>query len=580
MNPEFTLSTALVSIRRSLRRGRTTLSATVAVATALLAAPLSAAPPGPNRPRLVVLVVVDQLRGDYPVRFEPWFGDDGFRRIERDGVYFANAYYDYLCSATGPGHATIATGATPRVHGIVANKWPAEPGTVESVQAVYDPGCEAVPPGDSPGRGRSPHRLCTTTLGDQMKLADQRTRVVSVALKDRAAIFLGGRLADVALWWDFGTGEFVSSTWYGAELPAYVRSFNEAGPTKRFANYVWNPLAPEAALAGCYPLEPDWHRIYQRLGHAFPHALPPADSGFAFNGALWSTPAGNDLVIDLVERVLKEDSLGADDAPDLLCVGLSSNDLVGHFFGPQSAEVADMTVQTDRQIARLLSLLDERVGRGRYLLALTGDHGVTATPPIRERLGIPGGVLDERQLARELNEHLASRFFADQTGDAPRPIVIGIEVPWVYFNRPLLEELDSEKRGEFFDAAVKFLSAQAGVAAVYGPDALAGTAPSVADEDRLMAWNSFNAGHSGQICIRLASYWEKKDGNLAGHSSGSRHDRHVPIMLLGPGISGGRRYEPARPTDIAVTLAALLGIEAPIGATGRVLHEALARREP
>jgi hypothetical protein len=526
---------------------------------------------------LAVIVVVDQLRGDYPLRFAGWFGDEGFNRIEREGAHYANAFYTSICTATAPGHATISTGATPRNHGIVGNKWFAEPGTVESIHAVYDRNCEMIPQGKKPGRSCSPHRLLAPTLGDQMKLADRRSRVVAIALKDRAAIYLGGRLADTAVWWDFATGRFVSSSWYGNDLPAYVKVHNDAGPTGRFANYVWNPIASEAALAGCYPVDPTWHGN-SGMDRGFPHALPPADDAYAFHYALATSPAGNDLVIDLVERAVKEESLGKDDAPDLLCIGLSSNDLVGHFYGPQSPEVVDMTLQTDRQIARILSILDAQVGRDRYVLALTGDHGVSATPPIRETLGLPGGVLDQAQLARDLNAHLTERYFRSET-EAPhqRLIVLGIELPWVYFNVPLLSTLDADQRSVVFNSSVGFLKEQPGIAGAYGPDFIAGVAPPATDESGLLVWNGYNAKNSGQVCIQLAPYWEKQDNNLAGHGSGTRSDRHVPIYLLGPGIGGGRRYEPAAPKDIAVTLSALLGIEAPIAATGRVLHEAIKR---
>lgn len=567
-----------VPLTRILKRGKR-IDFVACFGIVLSAASAYGSPPTTARPKLAVIIIVDQLRADYLTRFEPLFGDDGFKRIERDGAHFANAYYTSLCSATAPGHATVSTGTTPRHHGIVANKWFAEPGTIESFHAVHDPNCEALPHSHKPGSGRSPHRLLVPTIGDQLKLADRRSRVVSIALKDRSAIFLGGRLADTALWWDFGTGRFVSSSWYGDELPNYVKAHNDNGPTRRFAGYVWNPIASEEAIARCYPVEPHWNRIYESMGHVFPHTMPSIDEGYAFNIALGSSPAGNDLVIDLVELALKNESLGTDDAPDLLCIGLSSNDLVGHFFGPQSPEVMDMTMQTDKQIARILSILDAQVGRDQYILALTGDHGVSATPPVREKLGIPGGIVDESQLARDLNAMLTDAYFKNADEEAKqRLIVLGVEMPWVYFNMPLLSSLDTNRRNEIFRSTVAFSSKQPGIDAAYGPNFLTGVAPPATDESRLLAWNGYNPQHAGQVCIQLAPYWEKKDGNLAGHSSGSRPDRHVPILLYGPGIGGGRRYESASPEDIAVTLSALLGIEAPIAATGRVLHEAIKTR--
>lgn len=532
-------------------------------------------------PRLVVIVVVDQLRADYLTRFEPYFGDDGFRRLMREGAHFTNAHFDALNSATAPGHATIATGATPRIHGIVANRWYMNTGTTQAQYAVTDDACEAVPPSDRPGQGRSPRRLCAATLGDQMKLDDRRTRVVSVALKDRAAIFLGGRLADTALWWNFSNGHFDSSTFYGDALPDYVQEFNAADPSKRYAGYVWRPMTPESAMAGAYPLESAWHPLIELLGTTFPHALPPRTDATlgAFHGALWATPAGSDLVLDLVESAIPAESLGQDDVVDLLCVGLSSNDAVGHFFGPESAEVMDMTVQTDRQIARLLAMLDREVGPDRYILALTADHGVKATPQVLDSLGLPGGLYDTRQLENELNAHLKKAFF-DTKGDSKTEhlIVVGVEVPFVYFNMPLIESLPNDRRHELFASAVQFLKSKDYIADAYGPDMLAGVAPPATDVPRLLAWNAWHRENAGQICFRIADHWKKRDGNLAGHNGGSLQERHVPILLRGRHVAPGRYYTPASPCDIAVTLAALLGIEPPISAQGRVLSEAVNHR--
>ncbi|MCA9256184.1 MAG: alkaline phosphatase family protein [Phycisphaerales bacterium] len=532
-------------------------------------------------PRLVVIVVIDQLRADYLTRFEPWFGDDGFRRLFREGAHFANAHFTSSASATAPGHATIATGANPRVHGIVGNKWFMDTGTTQSQYAVYDDACDGVPSSERGGSHRSPRRLGARTLGDQMKLADRRTRVVSIALKDRAAIFLGGRLADTAIWWDFGAGKWVSSSFYGDALPAYVTTLNNEDPTKRFAGYVWRPLTPESAREGAYPLETAWHPMIEQLGLHFPHALPERNEAMlgAFHDAMTATPAGIEVTLDLVERAIAAEELGRDDVPDLLCVGFSSNDLVGHFFGPQSAEVMDMTVQTDRQIARLLEMLDKQVGPDRYILALAADHGVAATPEVTRRLNLPGGLYDPRQLGVDLNGRLQAQFF-DVAGaeNGERLIVVGVEVPWIYFNMPLVNTLPVERRKAFFDSAVDYLRAREFITDAFGPDTLAGAAPPESDMGRLLAWNSWNPENAGQVCLQIRPGWKKRDANLAGHNGGSAPERHVPILLRAKGIAPGRYHGAASPCDIVVTLSALLGIEPPNCAQGRVLSEAIPPR--
>lgn len=531
-----------------------------------------------DRPRLVVIVVVDQMRADYLTRFEPYFGDDGFRRLMREGAYFANAHLNALNSATAPGHATIGTGATPRVHGIVANKWYMTPDAQRSRYAVMDEASKAVPAEEGANEGKSPHLLQAPTLGDQMKLADRRTRLVSIALKDRAAIYLGGRTADRALWWNFGNGQFMSSTFYGDALPEYAREFNAGDPTKKYADYIWRPLTPAHAMAGAYPIEASWHRVIRTVGETFPHKLPPRDPAdlFAFTRVMWATPAGNEIVLDLVERAIGAEHLGEDDVTDLLCVGFSANDGVGHFFGPQSAEVMDMTVQTDRQIARLLGMLDEQVGRDRYVVALAADHGVKASPPVLAELHELGGLYDAHQLADELDTRLRGEFFSNGAdAENKQKVVVGIAVPWVYLNMPLVDTLPAERRSALFASAIAFLKSKALITDAYGPDLLAGVAPPATDSDRLLAWNSWNPKNAGPICLRIAHDWKKRDSNLAGHNGGSVQERHVPILFYGPGVRKGRFYTPATPCDIAVTLAAIMGIEPPNAATGHVLGEAI-----
>lgn len=567
-------------MRNNIRSFRIAMASVVALSI-VYCDTSSADAPRRRAPRLVVLVVVDQLRADYLTRFEVHFGDGGFRRLMDDGACFANAHFNVLNTATAPGHSTIATGATPRVHGVVANKWFMNTGTTQAVYAVADDACEAMPAENRPGRGRSPHRLQVPTLGDQLKLADRRSRVVAVALKDRSAIFLGGRMADRSLWWNFDTGRFVTSTFYDEALPEYVEAFNAAEPTRKYANYEWRPLAPASAREGAYPVQSEWHPLIEQLGTTFPHKLPPRDESalYAFHGALWATPAGNDLVLDIVERALSEEQLGRDDVPDLLCVGFSSNDAVGHFFGPQSAEVMDMTLHTDRQIGRLFAMLDEKVGRDRYVMALSADHGVNASPPVLESLKLGGGSFDARQLGVTLNKHLQAEFFAPEKNDeSERLIVVGVEIPWIYLNMPLVESLPPDRQTGLYRSAIRFLKARAPIADAYGPETLQNAAPPETDAFRLLAWNAYNEANAGQICVRIAPNWKKADSNLAGHNGGSLHERHVPILLCGPGVQAGRYFTPATPCDIAPTLAALLGIEPPVGSQGRVLHEGLTSR--
>ncbi|MFQ5430343.1 MAG: alkaline phosphatase family protein [Phycisphaerae bacterium] len=564
---------------------RSTACSTAFGLVVLLATPrlAPAQPPDDHRPRLVVLIVVDQLRADYLTRFERFFGDDGFKRLMRKGAHFTNAYFSYGASVTASGHATISTGRIPRQHGITTNRWFTDPKATDWRAAIDDDVVRSVPgEPDEPAPGRSPKWLIGPALGDQMKVSDARSRVFSIALKDRAAIFMGGRRPDGVFWWDRRTGRFMSSTYYCEKLPEEVAAFNRDRVADRYFGKSWARLLPAEAYAGCRPVHPDWPGNFCRLGPTFPHVLPSSGDGpdARFYNALWCTPFGNDLVLDLVERIVTHRKLGAGPATDLLCVGFSSNDLCGHYFGPDSPETLDMTVQTDRQLARLLAMLDRTVGLGRCVVTLTADHGATTAPCLARELGQGGGYIDPGALVDRLNAQLTARFPSGATGDTDPRLVLGIEPPWVYLNTSRLDGLDARRRARLLAAAAEALRTTDGIAEVFTADELAGAAPSREDTHRRLAWRCYHPGRSGQLYVRLKDYWYKTGKKIAGHTNGFNHDRHVPILITGPRVRPGRYFSAARPCDIAVTLAAILGIEPPLDATGRVLAEAFDTRPP
>jgi arylsulfatase A-like enzyme len=523
--------------------------------------------------RLVVLIVVDQLRSDYLTRWSGQF-DGGFARLLEHGAFFPDAYISYGASETAPGHATIATGCLPRQHGIVGNKWFLEAGVTRPQQPVDDPNAQLVGAETATRGAPSPNALLAPTLGDQMKLADRRVRVYSVALKDRAAIFLAGRSADGVFWCDKPTGRMVTSTFYSSQLPAYVEQCNAAGGAWQYAGRVWEPLLGPEVYSGTQPVEAEWSTALQKVGAAFPHELPGAPEGreAGYSELVFGTPFGNELVLELAQAVVKAEKLGRGPAPDLLCIGLSANDYVGHYFGPDSAEVLDMTLRTDRQLGEFLRWLDAEVGPGRCIVALTADHGMSSSPYVARRLRLAADVLDTAALAAAVE-----RAWRDVLGAAApqQPLVLGLNVPWIYCD-PRFMELDDRLAGKLTQVATKLLRQTRGIADVFTAAELAGPAPVAHDHDRWLAWRSFHPQRSGRFYIRLASGWAEKDPeSIAAHAGGSRSDRHVPILLAGSGVRTGRYFSAADLLDIAPTLSALLGIEAPAEAVGRVLGEAL-----
>lgn len=528
-----------------------------------------------SRPKLVVLFMIDQLRADYLSRFDGLLGPDGFHRLERDGAWFTNANYSYVPTATAAGHASVATGRLPRQHGIAMNQWFQKPGAEQSQGAAWDDSVRLIGLPDAKKAGASPHNQIGPALGDELKLADRRSRVYSVAIKDRAAIYMAGKRPDGVYWWNLDTGRFISSTYYTDALPAVVQAFDDEKWADHFRGAKWERLLPDEAYAGCYPYLPEWtteHAATAKLPITLPTEDQPTRKYYA---AVEASPFGNELVFELASRLLEAEKLGRGPAADMLCVSLSSFDIAGHFYGPQSEHMLDFFVRTDRQLAEFLRRLDQCVGPGNWLLALTGDHGVTPIPQIAQQLNLGGGQIELAKLRTDLNAELNRKFGAALgSKELARPIT----VPWIDF-RDEFGRLEPDLRSEVLDAAVEFLQRQPGIGPVITADELRESAPEGSDDvEKRLVWRGFFDGRSGQIFFQVKPYWYEKSEDLAGHSFGFSYDRHVPILLCGPGLQPGRYAAAADPLDIAPTLANLLGIEPPLDYAGRVLSEALRTR--
>lgn len=526
----------------------------------------------PRRPQLVVVIVVDQLRADYLSRYRSEFGEGGFRRMMNNGAYFPNTYVAYGVSNTGPGHASIVTGRYPRQHGIIANEWVQGDGDRSLRGAFYDADAKIITGPGGKTEGRSPRNLVGTALGDELKLASFGSRVFSVALKDRAAIAMGGKKPNGVFWWDVNNGFFVTSEYYMKEVPAYVREFNTQRWADRFVDKRWDRLLSPGAYDDTYPLDAKWLTSTDGLGSAFPHFMPRPDGkpGREFYTAVFASPFGNDVVLEMARRILTVERLGSDEAPDLLCVSLSSFDAAGHLFGPDSAEMKDFALRTDRQIAAFLELLDRSVGLNRCLVVLTADHGITTAPRVAVAQGLGGGRIDMAAVVRTLNEKLSA--VAPLPGN--REYVTTTHMPWIFLD-PSISVLDSQVRAQVMATAKQVLRGVEGIADVFAGTELSGNPPASADAfQRRLAWRSYYPGRSGDIYVQLAPYWNIKGGDFAEHGTCYNQDRHVPILMMGGGALPGRYLAEAGLEDIPVTIAAVLGIEPPMEAVGRVLSEA------
>jgi predicted AlkP superfamily pyrophosphatase or phosphodiesterase len=526
-------------------------------------------------PRLAVLVYFDQLRGDYPSRWNDLFGDDGFHRLEHEGAWFQDCHYDYANTVTGAGHASVATGCTPDVHGIIGNDW-YDRGARTEVGCVECERYRRVPPlpresGDGirkPRRpeGVSPDRLRAPTVADALKLATGgRARVVSLSFKDRSAVLPGGQRPDACYWFDPADGAFVTSTYYRDRVHPWVAAFNRSRAVNHWLGTEWTRLRPDLdyeRYSGPDDAPGKGKGINQ--GRTFPHPLDdgPKKLRKDYYGALYNSPFGNDLLLELAGRAIDGESLGRHPVPDLLCISFSSNDAIGHTWGPDSQEVLDVTLRTDLIIRDLLAALDAKVGKGRYVLVLTADHGVCPLPETARARGYDAGRLAPAFLKTQANEFLISRF----GGDLKTRYITDAVHPWVYLNRELLKArgLNVAVVGDIF---AEWLRKQPGIQAAYTHAQLLQGVPADDETGRLMQ-RCFDPERCGDVGVVMKPHWILWT-TLSGTTHGSPHpyDTHVPLMLYGPGIQAGVRTDLVRPEAAATILARALGIPPPARAT-------------
>jgi hypothetical protein len=536
--------------------------------------------PGPDdgAPRLAVLVVFDQLRGDYLTRWHDVFEEGGFRRLEAEGARFTNCHLPYALTVTAPGHASLATGCSPMKHGIVGNTW-YDRALGAEIYCVYDQGrYEPVPlirgaveeeVGKWPGAW--PGRLQCDTVGDALKKATRgKGRVVSLSLKDRAAVLLACResVPDACYWFFPSRGIFVTSTYYrpNGQAHSWVAKFNRGRPADAWFGKDWTRFRPDLDyVRHSGPDDVAAEDTGWDQGRTFPHAMKGglAKPGKCFYEALGNSPFANDLLLDLAKCAISAEGLGRHDVPDLLCLSFSANDPVGHCWGPDSQEVFDTTLRSDRIVKELLRYLDAKVGRGRYVLALTADHGVCPLPEVARKQGKDAGHVALKRLTEEAEAFLDETFLGK---GAEGPWIQAESGPWLYLNHSLLRQRRLEQvRVE--EALAAWLSRQPGVLKACARTRLT-RGPLNDDPIGERVRRSFHPGRSGDVAVVLEPYHLVGSPLDTGTSHGSPHpyDTHVPLLIYGPGIRAGARTEPTNPLAVATILARSLGIEPPAGA--------------
>jgi predicted AlkP superfamily pyrophosphatase or phosphodiesterase len=551
-------------IRRSARIVLMLLSG---VLPALL--PLSAQTPyvPPQRPKLVVVLVVDQMRADYIDRFrDRWHA--GLRRLVDNGAWLRNAAYPYTATETCPGHATISTGVFPATSGIVGNTW-LDRQSSAVVTCTADNSVRREGLADAKGIADSPARLRAPSLAEQLRAGNPGSRVVAMSVKARAAIMLAGHRADAVLWMDEATGELLTSSAYGDEMPSFAREFVQANPISADFSKTWTLTAPAASYTG-------GHSILGEGSPAgwtttFPHPLSAADKapGNAFFARWRASPFADAYLGRLAAAAVDRMKLGGDSSIDFLGIGFSATDYVGHAFGPDSREIEDELLQLDQTIGALLDKLDRAVGAGQYVVALTADHGVAPVPEQAQEQGRDAGRVDARSVVDRIE-----RAMADDLGQGHYVAqLVGSEL---YFAPGIAGRLNSDPR--LWHDVQQAALAEPGVERVLRR---AKEAPASATDAFARALSfDFFPERSGDVSIRLKPNWIFSARTATGWAGGTTHgsandyDQRVPIILFGEGIKPGRYTMSATPADIAPTLASLSGIR--IAKTdGRVLKETL-----
>lgn len=509
----------------------------------------------PSKPKLVIGIVVDQMRWDYLYRYQYRFGKGGFNRLMNEGFNCQNTYLNYVPSYTAPGHATIYSGAVPAIHGIVGNDW------IENNLEQYcaaDKNVYSI--GGSQKAGQmSPRAMKTTSIGDELRLATNfRSRVYGIALKDRGAIFPAGHSANGAFWFDDSTGNFISSSFYGKELPASVQDFNAKKWADTLLQNNWETLYPIASYSESIADNNNYeHLLKGETTPTFPHKVLPNNYK-----QIRSLPAGNTLTFKLAKALINDEELGQKSATDMLCISLSSTDYIGHAYAPNSVEVEDMYLRLDKDIASFMRYLDNTIGEGNYTIFLSADHGAAHNASFLNDNKIPAGTLSENELEKELKALMKKTFGADSMIGAVMNYQIVLDEDFIVkkkLNRSVIK-----------NALIKYCKKTDGIAHVIDLENIAqSNIPSFLKE--VMA-NGYYGPRCGAIGIIYQPGWYSDGKKGTTHGTWNPYDTHIPLLWYGWGVPQGESFQRTEATDIAATIAALLHIQVPNGCAGDVIE--------
>ena len=515
-----------------------------------------------KRPKLIVGLVIDQMRYDFLYRYYDRYQDGGFKRLLNDGNSCENMLINYLPSYTAPGHTCIYTGSVPSIHGIASNDW-IDQVSGNTVYCTDDATVKAV--GGTQRAGKmSPRNLYASTITDELRLATNfKSKTIAVSVKDRASILPGGHTANGAYWMDDSNGVFMTSTYYMNELPSWVTAFNAKNNSLRYMNQDWKTLYP---LASYLQSTADENAYEGKFTGETTTTFPHLTSKMRLSD-IKKTPFGNSIVFDFAKEAIVEEKLGQGSVSDFLSISCSSTDYVGHQFGPNSIEIEDTYVRLDKDIADFLNYLDEKLGEGNYTLFLTADHGAAHNPQYLRDHKMPAGFFYDGTLKDELNAHLGKKFNTDKL------LVKQIGENFIWINHNAADSLKLDEALIKKEILQRLKSHTEIQYAVDMETIQSAALPSALKE---MAINGYNAKRSGEILLLLQPAWFDAYATTGTtHGTWNPYDTHVPMLWYGSGIKNGTTTRTVHMTDIAATIATLLHIQMPNGCIGECIGEVI-----